>query len=119
MAALLLHRPGYRLVPVSPPLEIARREWEEAHAALERESRDRARYERLLEQVEVVMAELRKRVGQTFTLEELASAYGDAERWARDAVVERAAFPGWARDLALVAGAAFHGYARGAVDYVP
>jgi hypothetical protein len=104
---------------VRPEIEIARREWEEAHAALERETRDRARYERLLEQVEAVVAELRKRVGQTFTLGELAEAYRDAERWTRDAVAEHAPSPGWPRDLALVTGAAFHLYVRGAVDYEP
>lgn len=102
-----------------PEIEIARREWEEAHAALERETPDRARYERLLEQVEAVVAELRKRVGQTFTLGELAEAYRDAERWTRDAIVEHAPGPGWPRDLALVTGAAFHQYVRGAVDYEP
>jgi hypothetical protein len=104
---------------VSPPLEIARREWEEAQSALERESRERARYERLLAQVEVVVAELRKRVGQTFTLAELVAAYADSDRWVRDAVAEHAPSPGWARDLTLVSGAAFHAYARGAVDYDP
>ena len=61
--------------------------------------------------------ELRKRVGQTFTLAELAAAYGDAERWAREAVEERAPSPGWPRDLALVLAAAFHAYQRGATDY--
>ena len=34
--------------------------------------------------------ELRKQVGQTFTLEELADAYRDADRWARATVEERA-----------------------------
>jgi alcohol dehydrogenase class IV len=104
---------------MTPPLEIARREWEDAHAALERESRDRTRYERLLVQVEVLVAELRRRLGQTFTLQELTVAYADADRWARDAVSDHAASPGWPRDLSLVAGAAFHAYARGAVDYDP
>ena len=104
---------------VASGVEIARREWEDAHAALERASRDRRRYERLLEQMEVVTVELRKRVGQTFTLRDLADAYADADRWSRDAVGEHAPAPGWPRDLALVQGAAFHLYARGALDYEP
>jgi hypothetical protein len=70
-------------------------------------------------QLEVVTDELRKRVGQTFTLEELATAYGRADDWARAAVEERAATPGWPRTLALVQDAAFHLYQRGAVDYKP
>ena len=52
--------------------------------------------------------ELRKQVGQTFTLAELADAYRDADRWAREVVEERAPSPGWPRDLALVLAAAFH-----------
>lgn len=104
---------------MAAPVDIARREWEQGSAELERESRDRGRYERLLEQVEVVVAELRKRVGQTYTLAELAAAYADADRWTRDAVGERAPAAGWPRDLSLVSAAAFHAYARGALDYEP
>jgi hypothetical protein len=36
----------------------------------------------------------------------------------RDALSEQAA-PGWIRTLAVVEGAAFHIYSRGAVDYRP
>jgi len=97
---------------------ILRQEWEEGNRALERERDDPRRYERLLEQVEVVTAELRRRIGQTYTLDELALAYRDAERWAREAVEERAPSPGWPRDLSLVLAAAFFAYQRGAVDYL-
>jgi hypothetical protein len=103
----------------SVEVEIARREWEEARAALEAHAGDRRRYVQLLDQVEAVLAELRKRVGQTFTLAELAAAYARSEDWAREAVAERAAAPGWERTLTLVQSAAFHVYARGAVDYQP
>lgn len=96
---------------------LVRHEWEEAARRLEAERADRARYERLLRQIEVVTEELRKNVGQTYTLAQLADAYRDAERWARATIEERAPFPGWARDLALVLAAAFHAYQRGAVDY--
>jgi hypothetical protein len=98
---------------------IARREWEESNRLLEAEAGDRARYVRLLEQVEAVLAELRKRVGQTFTLAELAAEYVRVERWSRDAVESTAPPPGWPRTLAVVEGAAFHLYARGAIDYAP
>ena len=96
---------------------ILRQEWEEGARALEREREDRRRYERLLDQVEVVTAELRRRVGGTYSLGELGLAYRDAERWARDAVEDRAPSPGWPRDLSLVLAAAFFAYQRGAVDY--
>jgi hypothetical protein len=70
-------------------------------------------------QLDVVTDELRKRVGQTFTLEQLAVTYQDADEWARAAVSEHAATPGWPRTLAIVQDAAFHMYQRGAVDYAP
>jgi hypothetical protein len=100
-------------------VDIARREWEEGHAALEAARSDRARYERLLGLTDVVADELRKRVGQTFTLAELAHAYSDADRWARAVVADAEPPRGWPRELALVTGAAFHRYARGASDYLP
>jgi len=81
--------------------------------------RDPVARTRLLAQLEVVTDELRKRVGQTFTLEELASAYARADDWVRAAVDERAPTPGWPRTLSLVQDAAFHMYQRGASDYAP
>jgi hypothetical protein len=100
-------------------LDTARREWEDASRRIESARSDRRRYERLLAQVDVVLDELRRRVGQTFTLGELVRAYEDADRWSREAVSERAATTGWARDLATVQAAAFHAYQRGAADYEP
>ena len=96
---------------------LVQQEWGEAARRLEAERGDRRRYEALLRQIEVVTEELRKRVGQTYTLAELAGAYRDAERWAREAVQERAPSAGWSRDLSLVLAAAFHAYQRGASDY--
>ncbi len=104
---------------MSVAVENARQEWEESHRRLESEARDKARYEGLLEQVEAVSAELRRRVGQTFTLAELADAYRGAERWSRDAALRGAPETARPEDLATVEDAAFHLYARGAVDYVP
>jgi hypothetical protein len=100
-------------------LETARAEWEEAHRRLESYAGEPELYARLLEQVEVVTDELARRVGQTFTLAELAEAYGGVERWSRDAVAERAPAPGWVRTLSVVEGEAFRRYQRGAVDYEP
>ncbi|HEY5059773.1 MAG TPA: hypothetical protein VII51_12250 [Gaiellaceae bacterium] len=99
-------------------LILVRHEWEEGRRRLEAERDDKRRYDRLVAQVEVVSDELRKRVGQTYTLEQLAAAYADADRWARQALAEGAPAPGWPRDLVLVLDAAFHGYQRGAVDYL-
>jgi hypothetical protein len=96
---------------------LLRQEWEEGHRRLEAARDDPRRYRELLAQVEVVTDELRKKVGQTYTLAELGERYRNAESWAREAVEERSPAPGWPRDLALVLAAAFYAYQRGAVDY--
>ena len=98
-------------------LDVVRQEWDEGNRRFEAERGDRRRYRVLLGQVELVADELRKRVGGTYTLSELASSYRDAERWARPLVEERAPSPGWPRDLSTVLAAAFHAYQRGALDY--
>ena len=100
-------------------VESARREWADGHRLLHEEARRDDHPERLLGQVEAVLAELRRRLGGVFTLRELADAYSGAERWSRAAVAERAPAPGWPRTLSLVEAAAFHEYARGAQDYEP
>jgi hypothetical protein len=105
--------------PSAAEVASARREWEEGSRRLEQEARDRATAERLLVQVEAVTDELRRRVGGTYTVAELAYAYAEAESWSREAVAERAPVPGWPRTLSIVEAAAFHQYARGAVDYEP
>ena len=100
-------------------LQTARVDWERGFAELEAEKQDPRRYARLLDAVDAVTAELRARVGQTFTLEHLVQAYGEVERWGREAVADRAPYEGWPRDLVLVQDAAFHLYARGAIDFEP
>jgi hypothetical protein len=97
--------------------QLVQQEWEEGNRRLEAERDDRRRYETLVRQVEIVTEELRKQVGQTFTLSELAGSYRDAERWARETVQERAPSAGWPRDLALVLAATYFAYQRGATDY--
>ena len=100
-------------------VELARRQWEDGSRRVEALRADPRSYGALLEQVEIVLGELRKRVGQTFTLRELADAYEGADDWARDAVdvADPEAPP--PPDVPAVAGAAFHQYARGATDYRP
>ncbi|MBV8562882.1 MAG: hypothetical protein JOZ56_07315 [Actinobacteria bacterium] len=100
-------------------VELARSEWEDAHRRLEAERVDRALYRRRLAQIDLVSDGLRRHVGGTYSLADLVRAYGEAERWARELIEERAPGPGWPRDLALVVGAAFHAYQRGALDYTP
>ena len=100
-------------------VDLVRDEWERAFRDLEAEQPDARRYRNLLAAVEAVTQELRARIGQTFTLDELTDAYAGADRWGRDAVSERAAYDRWPRDLSLAVAAAFHLYARGATDFEP
>lgn len=99
--------------------ESARREWEEGTRRLDEVASSPTDRERLMAQVNVVLEELRRRVGGTFTLAELARSYSGAEAWSREVVSQRAPAPGWPRTLSLVEAAAFHVYARGAVDWEP
>ena len=73
----------------------------------------------MLAEVELVLDELRRRIGQTFTLEQLALVYRDSDRWVQDALAERDPEAGWPARMTTVQDAAFHVYSRGAVDYRP
>lgn len=102
-------------------LDVARHQWADGLRRLGTERGNRAR--QLADLVDAVHDELRRRIGQTFTLAELADAYAGSEDWVRDVVVESAPPPPRAeaglRDAALVGDAAFASYARGATDYRP
>jgi len=100
-------------------VEGARREWAEGHRRFARAASDPARADVLHRQLDVVTDELRRRVGGTFTLEELADAYGGADGWLLTVVGERAPSKGWARTASLAGDAAFHAYSRAAQDYEP
>jgi hypothetical protein len=104
---------------VAADVESARRDWEEGYRRLVASSGDRVASDRLHAQVEAVVDELRKRVGATFTLAQLAAAYTGSEGWLRAAIDERAPVPGGARTATFAGDAAFRLYARGAVDYTP
>lgn len=119
-ALVLFGRParhlGWRVV--AGDVASARVEWEAAYRRLEEAAVDVSAEEALRPQVEAVTTELRRRVGGTFTLQELIEEYGRADTWAREALAELGT-PDWPRTLALVEAASFHLYARGAVDYTP
>ena len=106
-----------RLMAVS--VDLARSEWDDGYRRLVAEARDPARTATLYAQLDVVLDELRKRVGQTYTLADLARAYAGADDWTREAIAERAPSPGWPQAVTFLEGAAFHLYARGATDYLP
>lgn len=98
---------------------VARHEWEDGTRRLEAARDDVRRYHQLLELLDLIVGELRKRVGQTYTLAQLVGAYGEAESWARELLDERSSVASWPRDLTIVLAAAFDAYQLGAVDYAP
>ena len=104
---------------MSVSVEAARQQWQEGYARFLSRASESENRERLYIQLETVNDELRRRIGQTYTLAEAAGFYYDAERWAAESVAERLPKAGWSRDLSLVLDAAFCLYARGAVDYLP
>ncbi len=97
----------------------ARHEWEEGQRRFETDARNTARAEALHAQRDAVVDELRRRVGPTFTLAELAAVYSDAERWLFEVIEERAPSRGWAATASIAGDAAFHAYSRQALDYAP
>lgn len=98
---------------------LARQQWEDGRRRIERMRSDPVAYARLAAQVELVARELRRRVGLTFTLAELAGAYEGADEWARDVLDDAREEDAPLPDTATIADAAFQLYARGASDYTP
>ena len=98
-------------------VEVARQQWAKSYESLL--EAPTGIDPRVREQMETVSAELRRRVGGSFTLTELAATYDDSERWTLTAISERCYRPGWIRTASSAADAAFHLYARGARDYRP
>jgi len=100
-------------------VQLARQHWEDGRKRIERLRADPEAYPRVSAQVELVAAELRRRVGLTYTLAELARAYDRADDWARDVLDDAREDDAPPPDTATVTDAAFHLYARGASDYAP
>ena len=118
MAGEVLHGAPVTIASMTT-VESARREWEAGDRRFRREASDPARAEDLHRQLDAVIAELRRRVGATFTLDELARAYGQADSWLLDVVSERAPSKTGVRTATVAGDAAFYAYSRSALDYEP
>lgn len=66
---------------------------------------------------ERVYEQLRRRLGSTFTLDELADLYDDGTSWTLDLAAQVAPGAPWAWDQRIVADAAFGRYMREAADF--
>ena len=96
------------------PLANAMFQWEEG--ARELAGIEDPRRRRLADRVvSAVRVELRRRIGPTFTADELASLYGEGTDWAQQVAIDVA--PSAADDAQMLADAAFWIYLRGAGDY--
>jgi len=100
-------------------LELARQQWQDGNRRVEATRSERRRYVELTGDIELVVAQLRKRVGQNFTLAELAAAYDGADEWVRELLDDADPEGSGPPEPGTVTDAAFHLYARGAVDYRP
>ena len=100
------------------PLDNALFQWEEGAERLrELDASDSRAARNARRSVEAIREELRRRIGPTFSAQELADLYGRGTDWCLDAA--RTAVPMAAVDLdpqAIVDGAFFL-YLRGAKDY--
>jgi hypothetical protein len=96
--------------------EVALIEWREGQrrlAELDLPATRRMVIERVVDEIR---AELRRRVGSTYDMDELAAEYDGAESWCLD-VAQRTTGHTWAYDLAVVQDAAFAQFARDATDF--
>ena len=101
-------------------VELARQHWVEGYRRLlGAKEREPQLHARLLRQIEIVSAELSRRIGRSFTLDELAGEYTAADRWAPEAIEDQGGGKDWLASGAVAADAAFYLYARGARDYTP
>jgi len=99
---------------VSYPLENALFQWEEGRRALQ--AIDDPRRRRMADRVvDAVRDELRRRIGPTFSAEELAELYGQGTDWAQQVALDVA--PAVEEDSQALADAAFWQYLRGATDF--
>jgi hypothetical protein len=103
---------------MSAGTHTVRHEWADGYRRFESE-RETAHYRALLAQLDAVTAELRRRVGSVYLLDELAAEYGRSDVWAQRLLTELSPPDRWAPGLSTAVDAAFHFYARGAQDYEP
>ena len=111
---------GVVLYCLTVDVELARQQWRDGRRRVEATRRsDDDRFAGLAGQVDLVVAALRGRVGQTFTLAELADAYDGADDWVRELLDDADPEGPLVTEPGTVADAAFDSYARGAADYRP
>jgi len=96
------------------PLENALFQWEDGYRELQaiEDPRRRGMADRV---IEAIRDELRRRIGPTFSADELAGLYGEGTDWAQQAALDVA--PAIEEDAQSLADAAFWLYLRSATDF--
>lgn len=95
--------------------DTAIQEWQEGARRLDATpARERAALELV---ADAAVAELRRRLGSAYTVDELVDLFGRGTSWVLDLAYRVAPEAPWAWDERIVAGAAFARYVRGASDY--
>ncbi len=98
-----------------PDFDNALAQWDEGQRRLAAAPEDELR---MLERVtQAIQAELRRRLGGAFTVDELVDLYEQGTDWTTDIAVSLAPEDPYAWDVRTVADAAFGRYLRSATDY--
>jgi hypothetical protein len=98
-----------------PGLDNALYQWQQGERRLSQApSERRALLQRI---IDMLVVELRRRLGGRFSAEELADLYGHGTSWCLQLVMDVAPDDPWAWDSSIVIDAAFARYLREAVDY--
>jgi hypothetical protein len=99
------------------PVENAVLQWEEGYRALQGARSDPAAYRAIGRGVLAVQDALRKRLGSSFSVEELASLYRDQSDWALELAMQKLPDDGRLSDTSTIVDAAFYLYMREAADF--
>lgn len=99
------------------PLDNALFQWEEGARRLRQLSSSRRSSRAASRAVEAIRDELRRRIGPTFTAQQLAELYARGTDWALEAARHAAPMEAVDLDSEAIVDGAFHEYLRGAKDY--
>jgi len=107
----------HRVPEPSHQVENAVFQWEEGYRRLQEARSEPSLYRALARAVIAIQGDLRKRLGSTFSVAELASLYRESSEWTLDLAMRRIPddASGWGPGVA--ADAAFYLYMREAADF--
>ena len=104
-----------KVIAVGYPIENALFQWEEGYRRLEQLRGEPRAYRQAARVVDAIRDELRRRIGPTFTAEELAELYSRGTDWSEEIAIGME--PDALIDTASLSDAAFWLYLRGASDF--